>query len=69
MEEELENLRQKRTRTSTIYYDLEVYGDASEKVGNVLAGLSPQQRFILAFLLFLNVIACAAGAIYLFVLR
>ncbi|MFZ0547642.1 MAG: hypothetical protein WAM60_19500 [Candidatus Promineifilaceae bacterium] len=68
MDEELDNLREKSARTSTIYDDLEMEG-AGAKGGNVLSGLTPQQRFILAFLLFLNVIACACGAVYLFVLR
>jgi hypothetical protein len=68
MDEELDNLREKSTRTSTIYDDLEMEGAGSRDAGNAFSGLTPQQRFILAFLLFLNVIACACGAIYLFVL-
>lgn len=69
MDEELDNLREKSTRTSTIYDDLETGGNGESAGGNALSGLTPQQRLILAFLLFINVIACAAGAIYLFVLR
>ena len=69
MDEELDSLREKSTRTSTIYDDLEMEGAGSKDTGNVLAGLTPQQRFVLAFLLFLNVIACACGAVYIFVLR
>jgi hypothetical protein len=64
MDEELDNLREKSTRTSTIYDDLEVEGEGSSAGGSFsLATLTAQQRFILAFLLFINVIACAVGAI------
>lgn len=69
MDEELENLREKSTRTSSIYDDLEVEGGGSDGEGFSFSALTPSQRLILAFLLFLNVIACAGGAIYLFVLR
>lgn len=69
MDEELDNLREKSTRTSTIYDDLEMEGAGSKDAGNALSGLTPQQRFILAFLLFLNVIACACAVVYLFVLQ
>jgi hypothetical protein len=68
MDEELDNLREKSTRTSTIYDDLEVEGGGSSSEGFSLESLTPQQRLILAFLLFLNVIACAVGAVVLFVL-
>jgi hypothetical protein len=61
MDEELENLREKSTRTSTIYDDIEVEGQGSGGGGFSLSALTPQQRFILAFLLFINVIACAVG--------
>jgi hypothetical protein len=69
MDEELDNLREKSARTSTIYDDLQVEGGGSSGGGFSLSALTPQQRFILAFLLFLNVIACAVGAVVLFVLR
>jgi hypothetical protein len=69
MDEELENLREKSARTSTIYDDIEVDGGGTSSGGFSLSALTPQQQFILAFLLFINVIACAGGAIYLFVLR
>lgn len=69
MDEELDNLREKSTRTSTIYDDLEMEGAGSKGTGNAISGLTPQQRLILAFLLFLNVIACACGAYYLLVMR
>ena len=67
MDEELENLREKSARTSSIYDDLEVEGGSSGS-GFSLSSLTPQQRFILAFLLFLNVIACAVGVVVIFVL-
>ena len=63
MDEELDNLREKSTRTSTIYDDLEMEGEGSSGEGFSLSSLTAQQRFILAFLLFLNVIACAVGAV------
>jgi hypothetical protein len=69
MDEELDNLREKSARTSTIYDDLQTTGEGTSGGGGGLSGLTPQQRLILAFLLFLNVIACAAGAIFLFVLQ
>jgi hypothetical protein len=68
MDEELDNLREKSTRTSTIYDDLETEGEGAAN-GSGLSSLTPQQRLILAFLLFLNVIACAAAAIYIVVLQ
>lgn len=68
MDEELDNLREKSTRTSSIYDDLEVEEEGSAREGFSLSALTPQQRFILAFLVFINVIACAVGAVVLFVL-
>ena len=69
MDEELDNLREKSTRTSSIFDDMETGGQESSSGGGGLSSLTPQQRLILAFLLFLNVIACAAGIIYLTVLQ
>lgn len=66
MDEELDNLREKSTRTSSIYDELEGGGQDGSAGGSGLSSLTPQQRLILAFLLFLNVIACAGGAIYIF---
>jgi hypothetical protein len=63
MDDEFDNLREKSTRTSTIYDDLEMEGEGSSGEGFSLSALTAQQRFILAFLLFLNVIACAVGAV------
>ena len=61
MEDELETLREKSTRTSTIYDDIEAE-DRSESSG-LLGGMTPQQRFILALLLFINILAIACGAL------
>ncbi len=69
MDEELDNLREKSTRTSTIYDDLETGKDGESGGSSGLSSLTPQQRLIVAFLLFINVIACAAGTIYIFVLQ
>lgn len=69
MDEELDNLREKSTRSSTIYDDLDTGGQEGSAGEGGLSSLTPQQRLILAFLVFLNVIACAFGAIYLIALR
>ena len=69
MDEELENLREKSTRTSTIYDDLETGEEGASDGSSGLSSLTPQQRLIIAFLIFINVIALAAGAIYIFVLQ
>lgn len=59
--DELDSLREKSTRTSSIYDDIEAE-EQSEKKG-FLAGLTPQQRLVLAFLLFIDIIALACGAL------
>lgn len=56
MEDELESLREKSTRASSVYDDLEGEGRAG---GGGIRGFSPQQWFILVLLLFLDIIALA----------
>ena len=62
MEDELDSLREKSTRASSVYDDLEGEGSSSE--GNVVSGFTPQQRLILALLLFLNVVALACVILF-----
>ena len=57
MDEELDSLREKSERASTVYDDLE--GEETTSSGGFLGSYSPPQRLILALLLFLNVIMLA----------
>jgi hypothetical protein len=61
MEDELESLREKSARTSTIYDEIE--GEEQGPKTGFFAGLTPQQRLVLAFLLFIDIIALACGAL------
>ena len=56
MDEDLDNLREKSARASTVYDDLE--GDEASS-GGFLTRYSPQQRLVLAALLFLDIVALA----------
>lgn len=56
MEDELESLREKSTRASSVYDDLEGDGETG---GGGIRGFSPQQWFIIVLLLFLDIIALA----------
>ncbi len=57
MDEDLDNLREKSARASTVYDDLE--GEEQESSGGFLSRYSPGQRLILALLLLLDVVALA----------
>lgn len=58
MDEDLDSLREKSARASTVYDDLE--GDEQpESSGGFLSQYSPGQRLILALLLLLDVVALA----------
>jgi len=59
MDEDLDNLREKSTRASSVYDDLGE-GGATQTSGR---GFSPRQRLILAFLLFIDIIALAFAAL------
>lgn len=56
MDEDLDSLREKSARASTVYDDLEA-DEASS--GGFLSRYTPTQRLILALLLFLDIVALA----------
>ncbi len=56
MDEELDSLREKSTRASSVYDDLE--GEV-ESSGSFLGKYTPAQPLLLALLLFLDIIALA----------
>ena len=57
MDEDLDSLREKSARASTVYDDLE--GEEPESSGGFLSRYSPTQRLILALLVLLDVVALA----------
>ena len=62
-EDEFDRLRQKTTRTSAAYDDME-FEELEEEGGEGFFGqISPQQRLILALLLLLDIIVIAIGAL------
>lgn len=61
MDEDLDTLREQSTRASSVYDDLE--GDDEGSSQSVLGGFTPQQRLILALLIFLDVIALACAVL------
>ena len=66
MDEELDSLREKSTRASSVYDDLEGEDESS---GSFLSKYSPSQRLLLALLLFLDIVACACLVLVVFGLR
>ena len=58
MDEELDSLREKSTRASTVYDDLEGE-EVSEESSGFLGQYSSSQKLILAILLFINVVMVA----------
>ncbi len=64
LDDDLDSLREKSTRTSDVYDDLEG-GEAGGLTG-VVRGFSPSQRLILAVLLFVDVLACACAILFIF---
>ncbi len=58
MDEELDSLREKSTRASSVYDDLEGEEASAESTG-FLGQYSSQQKLILAILVFLNVVMLA----------
>jgi hypothetical protein len=62
MEDEFENLRKKSTRSSTIYEEMDTGGQATGLRGFV-AGLTPGQRLLLSFLLFVNILAIGVACV------
>ena len=65
MDEELESLREKTKRASSVYDDLEGDLETESGLSATFASFSPAQRLLLIFLIFLNVAAFAC-AILLF---
>jgi hypothetical protein len=63
MDEELDSLREKSTRASSVYDDLEGEGESS---GGFLGKYSPSQLFLLALLLFLDIVALACLVLVIF---
>lgn len=61
MDDDLDSLREKTQRASSLYDDLEGEPESGGGLAEAFGGFSPVQRLILIFLLFLNVIvfACA----------
>ena len=62
-EDEFDRLRQKTTRTSAVYDEMEFEELEEEGGEGFLAQISPQQRLILALLLLLDIIVIAIGAL------
>jgi hypothetical protein len=62
MEDEFESLRKKSTRSSTIYEEMDAGGQATGLRGFV-GGLTPGQRLLLSFLLFVNVLALGVACV------
>jgi len=65
MDDDLQSLREKTQRASSVYDDLEGDTESQGGISATIAGFSPVQRLLLIFLLFLNVAAFAC-AILLF---
>ena len=63
MDEELDSLREKSTRASSVYDDLE---GEEESGGGFLSKYSPSQRLLLALLIFLDVVALACLVLVIF---
>ena len=62
-EDEFDRLREKTTRTSAVYDDMEFEELEEEGGEGFFAQISPQQRLILALLLLLDIVVIAIGAL------
>lgn len=62
LDDELDSLREKSTRTSDIYDDLDA-GDGG--IMGAVRGFSPSQRLILGILVLIDVLACACAALFI----
>lgn len=62
IDDDLDSLREKSTRTSDVYDDLDDDGSA---LSRTLRGFSPTQRLILALLVFIDVLACACAILFI----
>jgi hypothetical protein len=63
MEDELESLRKKSTRSSTIYEEMDAGGNQAPGLQGFMAGLTPGQRLLLSFLFFINVLALGVACL------
>ena len=63
-EDDFETLREKSTRTSSVYDDLEAE-ESGGSVARVIKQYSPAQRLILAFLFLIDVVAFAFAVLIL----
>ena len=61
MDDDLDSLREKTRRASSVYDDLEGEPEGQGGLAGTFAGFSPLQRLILVFLLFLDVTAFACA--------
>lgn len=61
MDDDLDSLREKTQRASSLYDDLEGEPDSGGGLTETFGGFSPVQRLLLVFLIFLNVIAFACA--------
>lgn len=59
MDDELDSLREKSTRASSVYDDLEADEEAKDESGGFLSQYSGSQRLILALLLLIDIVALA----------
>ena len=67
-EDEFDRLREKTARTSAVYDEME-FEDLEEEVAEergFLGQFSPQQRFVLALLLLLDILAVGLGVLVVF---
>lgn len=60
LDDELDSLRAKSTRSSDVYDDLDEDGGG---LSGTIRGFSASQRLILALLIFVDVVACACAAL------
>ncbi len=60
LDDDLDSLRAKSTRTSDVYDDLDEDGGG---LSATIRGFSPSLRLILALLIFIDVVACACAAL------
>ncbi len=63
MDDDLDSLREKTMRASSVYDDLEGDAESEGGLGASFSGFSASQRLILIFLLFLNVAAFACAVL------
>jgi hypothetical protein len=59
MDDELDSLREKSTRASSVYDDLEGDEQPESEGGGFLSQYTSSQRLILALLLFIDIVALA----------